>query len=124
MINKKSISRRYPEAYKELELWITKKIESAFPIKKTNTSLDEEVKRAFGADKMIEILFSHPESLRNLYEFFDIYDVCLGIIGHSTTWTISISMNPPNPEFYKNRKEAEEAGFAEAFSILNKQLSN
>lgn len=122
MINKNEIHQKYPLAYKQLEIWMENKIHNSVFNQKSKEE-QEIIKGMFSMEMIVSILFSSTDSLRQLYCFFDSFNIYMVTDYRRTDNSWQLEINGLFEVISKtNRIEAEEEGFKRCFEVLNEKL--
>lgn len=114
MLSIEKIKKEFPKSFVSLQTWFSDYI-------KNRGNLTTEVFARIPIDQLIDTTLTYNP--RSLYDWLDENKIYINIIGHENSWKIAYSQNTPELNIKGNRVQAEEKGFIEAFSKLEKQLS-
>lgn len=114
-MNKNIIEQKYPKAYQLMRNWIIDIVKKQ--------GIKEEILAKFPIDVTISGILSI--NVRQLYDFFDKYEILMIINLDNNKWRFIICethiiLDQTN---YNSRIEAEQLAFEKCFELLEKKLS-
>lgn len=115
-MNVEIIKSRYPKSYSKLVDWSTNLITQTGGLPK---EMIDNLKTRI--DEILMPMLTY--NIRSLYDYFDLYNIFLNVqVVQTSDWRWDVN-GVDSTIVYGNRKAAEEKGFLEAFSLLEKELS-
>lgn len=123
-MNIEIIKTKYPKAYSKLEAYIQAQLNNG-PSVPGNEEIEKAIRAALGIDTLMSILVSSPQQLRNLFDFFDNYEIfiCISSI-FSNVWSCNVNDDEIDSSInYISRIKAEDEGFMKGFELLEAKLN-